>query len=48
MSKLWVLVLFWGVWMAADFCRAADTADAKPAEKAADTPLKGEMKLEVA
>ena len=44
MSKLCFVVLLGVFWMTADFCRAADKADAKPNDKAADTPLKGEMK----
>jgi glutathione peroxidase len=45
MSKLWFVVLLGGLWMTADPSRAADAKPAdKAAEKAADTPLKGEMK----
>jgi glutathione peroxidase len=44
MRKLWFMVLLGGLWMTADSCPAADESKAKPADKAADTPLKGVMK----
>jgi glutathione peroxidase len=48
MSKLWFFVLLGGLWMTAGFGAAAEDAKEnagdKAAAKAADTPLKGEMK----